>query len=152
MRLKHSVLGRVQIIACQQKLNTMSCGVPRYENACTGTAVTNPGSCTNCLMISVKKLSKCDIRGVSSQAMNQRPWLCSLRLRLAALLVLAQFCIFCNFCNWYLCYEKTNDSYQQEHPSIGTACDIIYQDKIEANINMVYGSSTVSSFYSVISL
>ena len=33
---------------------------------------------------------------------------------------------------------------QQESPLVGTSCDIIYQDKIEANINMAYGSSTVS--------
>ncbi|KAJ7357749.1 hypothetical protein OS493_023223 [Desmophyllum pertusum] len=30
----------------------------------------------------------------------------------------------------------------QKCPSEGTTCDIIYQDKIEANINMAYGSST----------
>ena len=33
---------------------------------------------------------------------------------------------------------------QQESPLVGTSCDIIYQDKIEANINMANGSSTVS--------
>jgi len=36
----------------------------------------------------------------------------------------------------------------QKPPSIGTACDIIYQDKIEANINMAYGSSTPVNMYS----
>lgn len=34
--------------------------------------------------------------------------------------------------------------FKQKSPSEGAVCDIIYQDKIEANINMAYGSSTVS--------
>ena len=37
-----------------------------------------------------------------------------------------------------------NQSGLQKSPSEGTSCDIIYQDKIEANINIAYGSSTVS--------
>lgn len=35
----------------------------------------------------------------------------------------------------------------QKLPSEGTASDIIYQDKIEANINMAYGSSTPVNLY-----
>ncbi|XP_073227915.1 uncharacterized protein [Porites lutea] len=36
----------------------------------------------------------------------------------------------------------------QKSPLVGTSCDIIYQDKIEANINMAYGSSTGGSWVS----
>ena len=35
----------------------------------------------------------------------------------------------------------------QKSPSEGTTSDIIYQDDTKANINMAYGSSTVSPFY-----
>ena len=49
-------------------------------------------------------------------------------------------------CNQYLWQSFV---IKQKPPSFGTACDIIYQDKIEANIDMAYASSTVSFFYTV---
>ena len=38
----------------------------------------------------------------------------------------------------------SNSSFPQVSPTISTKCDIIFQDKVNANMNMTYGSSTVS--------
>ena len=51
-------------------------------------------------------------------------------------------CLNCCKCKDH--FFDSISSFPQVSPTISTTCDIIFQDKVNANMNMTYGSSTVS--------
>ena len=173
MRLKLSVLGRVQTIACLQKLNTMSCVVHRYGSHSAFKVGTHYRTWSGDKPLRVycmefrEEISKilgihCTLQGcpnVLENCNNQKilfhtphemfrisnqiffSWMDS-----GILFTVKQISLTWNTYR-IVSYDLIKLMItQQMSPSVGTACDIIYQDKIEANINMAYGSSTVSWF------